>query len=193
MIFQGLFPLIRMTPAVMQAVALLLRWGGILFIYQTLNLIWPERKSVHQWVGALLIVFPGFSEQEVSVAFTPHLGTFLIFGGSLFLTALALRDRKRFWLWMPLSVVTGIAQIFMMEYFVVLEVLRPLVIWFILRDEQETVKRTVIRTFLTWLPFLAGLGLFLWWAWPISFRHSSEETQTIHHCWRPSCIPQPPA
>ncbi len=132
-VFQGLFPLIRMTPAAMQTVALLLRWGGILFIYYTLNLIWPERKSIHQWVGALLIVFPGFSEQEVSVAFTPHLGTFLIFSCSLFLTALALRDKKRFWIWMPLSVVTGIAQIFMMEYFVVLEVLRPLMIWFILR------------------------------------------------------------
>ena len=163
LIYLGLFPLIKMTPAVTHTVALLLRWGGILFIYYTLNLIWPTRKPVHQWIGALMIVFPGFSEQPLSVAFTPHLGTFLLFSSSLFLTALAFRDRKRFWIWFPLSLVTGITQIFMMEYFVVLEILRPLVIWFILRTETKKEKETILKAFLYWLPFLAGLVVYLWW------------------------------
>ena len=163
LVFLALFPFIKMTPVVMQALALLLRWGGVLFIYSMLNLVWPGRKGLHRWIGALLFVFPGFFDQQVAVAFTPHLATFLLFSASLFLTALALRDRRRFWLWMPLSILLGLTQIFMMEYFVVMELLRPLLIWFILRSEQANRKDASLKTFLYWLPFLAGLGVYLWW------------------------------
>jgi hypothetical protein len=97
------------------------------------------------------------------VAFTPHLTTLLLFSISLYLTARALRVQKQFWLWMPVSILLGITQIFMMEYFVVLEVLRPVIIWFILRDQRETGKRAALRTILYWLPFLAGMSAYLWW------------------------------
>jgi hypothetical protein len=120
LVFLALFPFIKMTPVVMQALALLLRWGGVLLIYSMLNLVWPGRKGLHRWIGALLFVFPGFFDQQVAVAFTPHLATFLLFSGSLFLTALALRDRRRFWLWMPLSSLLGLTQILKNEYILVM-------------------------------------------------------------------------
>ncbi len=69
------------------------------------------------------------------MAFLPHLTTFLIFSASLFMTTLALKDRKRFWLWMPLSIVTGILQMFLLEYFVGLEILRPVLIWIWLKKQ----------------------------------------------------------
>ncbi len=70
------------------------------------------------------------------MAFLPHLTTFLIFSASLFMTTLALKDRKRFWPWMPLSIVTGILQMFLLEYFVGLEILRPVLIWIWLKKQQ---------------------------------------------------------
>jgi hypothetical protein len=158
-----LFSFAKMTPVVWQFVALLLRWFGILFIYYALNAIWPKRVWQNRWVGVFLFVFPGYLDQPVSVAFSQHLSTFLLFACSLFLTVLAVKNRKLFWLWMPLSVVLGVSQIFIMEYFGALEIIRPLIIWFTLRSQQENKKNAFLKTLLYWLPFAIGLGVFVWW------------------------------
>ena len=47
-IYLILFPLTSMTPLFWQTVALVLRWIGVLFIYLTLNAVWPARA----WVKA---------------------------------------------------------------------------------------------------------------------------------------------
>jgi hypothetical protein len=65
---------------------------------------------------------------------------------------------------MPLSVILGIAQIFMIEYFVGLELIRPVIIWAMLRMEQKEKKGSVLwKTLLTWSPFLLGLGIYFWY------------------------------
>ena len=158
-----LFPITKMTPMVWQLVALLLRWLGVLLIYFTLNALWPKHIWRNRWIGALLFVFPGYLNQPVSVAFSQHLFTFVLFAFSLFLTVLAIKDRKLFWLWMPLSILFGVIQIFMMEYFVGLEIIRPIVIWLSLQSNKEGKERNYWKTLLFWLPFLIGLGLFVWW------------------------------
>jgi hypothetical protein len=158
-----LFPLAKMTPVVWHVVTLILRWAGVLFVYYTLNALWPKRVWQNRWIGVLLFVFPGFLVQPVSVAFSQHLFTFVLFSASLFLTVLALKSHKLFWLWMPLSVVLGITQIFMMEYFVGLEILRPLVIGFILASEEKNKKRILWKTICYWLPFIIGLVVYAWW------------------------------
>jgi hypothetical protein len=156
-----LFPILKMTPVVWQLVAILLRWAAICFFYFTLTVIWPERVWQNRWIGALLFVFPGYLDQPVSVDFSRHLCAFLLFAISLFLTVHAINDRKKFWLFMPLSVLTGLTQIFMIEYFVGLELVRPVVIWFLLiRDQGKNVLR---KTLLYWLPFLVGLIVYIWW------------------------------
>ncbi|MBA4380305.1 MAG: hypothetical protein C0393_06475, partial [Anaerolinea sp.] len=159
-----LFPFAKMTPIVWQFVAILLRWVGVSFIYYTLTVIWPKRVWQNRWIGALLFVFPGYLNQPVSVAFSQHLTTFALFACSLFLTVLAIKDRKLSWLWMPLSVLVGMTQIFMMEYFVGLEIIRPIIIWFMFRSQPEKEKKRVFtRTLLYWLPFLVGLVIYVWW------------------------------
>jgi hypothetical protein len=153
-----------MTPIVWQTLALVLRWIGVVFIYLTLNAVWPARAWLNRWIGVLLLVFPGFLQQPVSVTYSRHFTAFALFAISLFLTVLALRHRKFFWLWMPLSVILGVAQIFMIEYFVGLELIRPVLIWAMLGTEQKGKKRTVFwKTLLTWSPFLLGLGIYFWY------------------------------
>ena len=162
-IYLILFPITRMTPFVWQAVALLLRWIGVVFIYLTLNAIWPGRVWLNRWMGVLLLIFPGFLQQPVAITYSRHFTAFALFAISLYLTVLALRKRKYFWLWMPLSVLLGVAQIFMIEYFVGLEILRPLVIWFTLQSEQENKKRVFWKTILYWSPFVVGLCFYVIW------------------------------
>lgn len=158
-----LFPIVKMTPFIWQLILILIRWAGICFIYFTLTALWPERTWLHKWIGVLLFVFPGFYDQPVSVAFTRQLSAFLLFSVSIFLTALAITDRKRFWLWMPFSVITGLTHIFMIEYYVGLEIIRPVIIWSALQSGNKGTNRIYWKTLLLWLPFLIGLGFYLWW------------------------------
>ena len=157
-----LFPVAKMTPVVWQIVSLLLRWGGVLFVYYTLNLVWPSRQQQNRWVAALLFVFPGFLEQPVSVAFGQHLTTYLFFACSLFLTVLALRQPKLFWLWMPLSILLGGLQIFMMEYFVGLEIIRPFLIWLTMQSMEKR-KGLFGKVLLYWSPFVIVLAAYGYW------------------------------
>ncbi len=162
--YLAFFPWVRMTPAVYQVLALFLRWGAILLLYFTLNAVWPERTTQNRWIGVLLFVFPGYLLQPVSAAFIPHLTTFLLFSASLLMTVLAIQRPRLFWLWMPLSLLVGITQIFMMEYFVGLEIIRPLLIWLTLQARPpEEKKRILSKTLLYWLPFMLGLGVYAWW------------------------------
>jgi len=163
-IYLILFPFTSMTPLVWQTVALVLRWIGVLFITLTLNAVWPARIWLNRWIGVLLLVFPGFLQQPVALTYSRHFTAFALFGVSLYLTVLALRHRKYFWLWMPLSVILGIAQIFMIEYFVGLELIRPIIIWAILWSEQKEPKiRVLWKTLLYWSPFILGLAVYFWW------------------------------
>jgi hypothetical protein len=158
-----LFPIVKMTPFIWQGILILIRWAGVCFIYFTLTTIWHERAWLFKWIGVLVFVFPGFYDQPVSVAFTRQFSAFLLFSVSIFLTVLAITDRKRFWLWMPFSVVTGLAQIFMIEYYVGLEIIRPVIIWGALQSGNKGTNRIYWKTILLWLPFLIGLGFYIWW------------------------------
>ena len=56
---------------------------------------------------------------------------------------------------MPLAVVLGVLQMFLIEYFVLLEIIRPFIIWFTLRSQQEEQEDCPLKTVLYWLPFAA--------------------------------------
>jgi hypothetical protein len=152
-----LFTFAKMTPIVWQLVVLILRWLGISAIYYTLTSSWPKLIWQFRWVGVLMFVFPGFLSQPVSVAYSDQLLVFLVFAISLYLTVQAIRSKKRFWLWMPISVVLGIVQMFLIEYFVLLEIVRPLVIWSILRSQGIGKKEALKKALLYWVPFVVGL------------------------------------
>jgi hypothetical protein len=162
-VYLFLFTFAKMTPLVWQILELIVRWLGILFIYYTLNAIWPNRVWQNRWVGVLLFVFPGFLSMPVSVAYSDQLTVFLLFASSLFLTVQAIKNSKLFWLWMPIALVLGVLQMFLIEYFVLLEIIRPFIIWFTLRSQQVNKKTALLKTFLYWLPFALGLVLWLWW------------------------------
>ena len=164
LIYLALFPITGSNPVAWHVSSLLLRWIGLLAVYYTLNSLWPDHESRHRWIVALLFVFPGYFLQPVSVALSPHLVTFALYGFSLLFMVIAIRKPGAFWLLMPVAVLLSAIQIFSLEYFVGLELIRPMLIWWALQSKGETDKGTPVkRTALYWLPFALFLGLFLWW------------------------------
>jgi hypothetical protein len=158
-----LLPILGMKPAAWQIVTLLARWGGTLCIYGTLVAIWPARAWQARWVAALLLVFPGFTMQPISAAFNQHFITFLAFGISFLTMALAVRDPRRTGLWLTLSILSGLVDVFTMEYFAALEGLRPIILWILLRKPGEPLRQTLLRTLKYWAPFAVMFAVFAYW------------------------------
>jgi len=164
LIYIFLFPITKMTPMLWLIIAFTLHWGGVLGIYYALDKVWPERIYQNRWIGILLFVFPAFLQQPVALCYSRHFTSFALFGFSLLFTVLAIKDQKHFWLWVSFSVLFGLAQVFIIEYFVGLEILRPLITWFALRPQNYEEKKSALRkTLLLWAPFVIGLAIYFGW------------------------------
>ncbi len=114
-------------------------------------------------VSLLFAVYPGFRELSIATVFNVHLVclmlTFFSFGGMLW----ALRHPKWFWPAIILSLLASIISTYTMEYFITLEVLRPVFIWMILRSEAGNRKYPIKKTILLSLPYFLNLIFYGLW------------------------------
>jgi hypothetical protein len=162
--YQVMYSVFAMNPIAWHLVTLLLRWAGILLLYLTLRMLWPHYDTYFRWLGALLIVYPGFFQQSISAAYNRHFTAFFLFALSVYLMALAVRQPKRAWILFPLSWFLAFVQVFTIEYFVGLELIRPLVLWFLIyEDKRKQIRSSIGKTLLLSLPYLTLLGFYFWW------------------------------
>jgi len=162
--YQAMYALFGLNPIAWHLVTLLLRWGGVLLFYLSLKQIWPRLESVLRWLSALLLVYPGFFQQSTSAAYNRHFTAFFVFMLSVYLMVLAVRQPRRAWWLLPLSWITGFLQIFTIEYFAGLELIRPAILWLLIHNEGRLGARQALRKTLTvWFPFVGLFALYLWW------------------------------
>lgn len=161
--FTVMFPLLHNAAWAWQLATMIFRWAGVYFFYLVLANLFPKQKLVFQWVSLFAIILPVFQYQYISVAFSQHFLTYAIFAASLLCVMLAFKYRKFFWLFYPLSLILAAAHMFMMEYFVGLEILRPFVIYLSLKRFDETEPHLKRRSLLYYLPFLGVLLAFIVW------------------------------
>src|SRR5678810_880397 len=72
---------------------------------------------------------------------------------------LAIESPQRYWAWTIAGVLFSALNLWMMEYFYVLELARVGVILVALREELLTLRERFIRTLKLWLPYLGVLIL----------------------------------
>jgi hypothetical protein len=153
-------PVLGNVPLRWQLFTLVVRWAGVLCFYGVLVGLWPQRVRSARWAGLFLAVYPGFTQQWVSNAYSQHFLTYLLFTFSMWLMVLCVRRRECRGVLMPLSVLSALLSMLTMEYFVTLELLRPLVLWFLLRTDGDNLRTTLKRLALYWLPYLLALAFF---------------------------------
>jgi hypothetical protein len=154
-------PLLGMSPLPWQILNVLLRWAGALSLAWTLQGLWPARKTAARWAAVLVAVYPGFSQQAISVAYSQHFITYALFIVSLGLCIWAEQKPHKRWLFTGLALLASLVQLLTMEYFAALELLRPFLLGFVLFELQGRSWKTVRNALLRWLPYLAVLGLFV--------------------------------
>ncbi|RIK28610.1 MAG: hypothetical protein DCC56_15910 [Anaerolineae bacterium] len=160
--YQLIHFLVGSNPIGWQVVTLLLRWAGVLFFVYAMIQVWSQYKKQIYWLGALLIVYPGFVQQAQSAAFSRHIMALCLFALSLYLMALAIkRPASARWLF-PLSWIITFLHLFTIEYFSGLELARPVLIWILVTNGSKKDSQLLRKAALYSLPYILITAFFLW-------------------------------
>jgi len=124
--------------------------------------IFPERKVDISLASALFLVYPIFLQQTAAVTFSDHWMCFAFYALSIWFMVVAVRNPKRFVLFTSLALLASFIQLFTIEYFVGLELLRPMLLWFLIDNPLKITSR-LKKVILHELPYAAVLAGFLTW------------------------------
>lgn len=172
LLYQITTPLLGSHPLAWQVFGLSMRLLDALLLWQVLRLVWPQHEEAARWSAALMLVYPGFSQQFISVIYGHMELVLAAFLGSLALMVVGLRrGRAGIWL-LVLSFLLSAVNVFCMEYFLLLELARPLLIFVVIGGSGEyRWGRRVPRSALIWLPFfLLFLAAVAWRTWGLGFQ-----------------------
>ena len=136
-------------PIYWQVFALFWRWLGAVVLWNLAKELFPQREKFALTLGLLFLLYPGFNQQWVSYLYSHF---FLVLFFFLLSQLLMLRGKT-----IPALVFSAL-NLWMMEYFFVLELIRPFIIWTSLRDEVDP-KERIKRTLNLWTPYLAVFAL----------------------------------
>lgn len=161
--YSVMFPILKNSALAWQLTNILLRVAGAYLLYLTLEALFPRQKELFQWAALLSIVLPIFRFQYIAVAFSQHFLTYAIFAASLYFLVLSIKTPKRFWIFFPLSLLFTAAHVFMMEYFVGLEILRPVIIYIALKNAGVERTKRLRKTVFLAFPFVVILLGYLSW------------------------------
>ncbi len=184
------YPLLGFAPLHWHVLSLTLRLVTVLLVWSTLKTLWPERTRTNLIAALFFLLYPFFTLQFQAVVYAEHWTSFALFALSMLLTLRAVENPKRWLPYTALAILAETLHLFTVEYFVGLELLRPLAIWMMLKNmametdskvsrlsnqRQETLEsapqfnsnshryKELKRLALTWLPYLFILILFLVW------------------------------
>lgn len=161
LLFQVTTALFGAVPWRWHVFGLLTRWLSLLAFWWALCELWPERRKQIRWALLLLAVYPGFQQQAIAVIYS-HYFLVLALVGVSWAGMLAALHRSRPAMWMGLSLVCAAFGLFSMEFFIGLELARPVLLWFGLRRYRPHENR--LREFaIRMLPFVVMWGAYLVW------------------------------
>jgi hypothetical protein len=146
-----------------QLFTLFMRWLSVIGFTLAFEGLWPSRAVQVRWMGLLLAFYPGFHDQAEALAFSQHFIAYALF--TLSLAGMIWSLRKPGWgkFLIPLAVLASVGNAATMEYFIGLEVLRPVILWIMLRKKDQRIGRSALEVLKKWLPYLLVLLLFAVW------------------------------
>lgn len=156
-------PLLGSKPFNWHIFTLLLRWATTAGLWWSLSLLWPKYKRQVAEIALLFAVYPLFNQQSIAVAYSQHWTCYALYFLSI---GTMIQSIKRPQYYLPLtgiSLLTAILHLATMEYFIGLELLRPIFLWVILDEGQTHSRQRFSKTLLRWSPYLVVIiGTIAW-------------------------------
>ena len=141
-------------PLIWQLAAIFSRWLFTLSTYGFLNTLWPHKKKENQLLTLLVLVFPGFKQQWISVIYTHVFLVFALYFYSYTLFIKSIKAEKHRTLLTILSILIAIICMTAVEYVVGLELIKPFIIYMLINGKlpKTTFRKKLGETIKQWLP-----------------------------------------
>jgi len=156
-------PLAGSNPFVWHGVSLVLRWLTALGFWWVFGMVWPAQRKQVAWAALLFAVYPLFRQQPIAVSYHQHWVGFALYFASVGCMIKAAQSTRLRWVWLPLSLMGELLHLATLEYFVGIELLRPVLLWLALRQSVPNKAQRLKKTVLFWLPNLLILAGFSGW------------------------------
>ena len=159
MLTSGLF---KYNPLGYHLLAFFLRFAGIIFFYQILKEIWPNKKAFIFYASSIFAVYPGFLQQPIALIYCHHFSILAIFMFSILLMIKVAKSEKNNSFVFGLSIL-GSFHLFSIENFAMLELIRPFILWQVLKKQGRNEKASLRKILFLWMPFVMVFLIFLIW------------------------------
>jgi len=158
-LYQVTTRIIPQIPIYWQIFALAWRWLGAVVVWAIVRELWKNKPRFALGVALLFLVYPGFNQQWASFLYSHFFMVLFFFLFSLLRMLRAMDQPNRYWLWTSIGMISSALNLWMMEYFFILELVRVGVIWTALRGESRTIRERTKRAMGLWFPYLAVFAL----------------------------------
>ncbi len=141
---------------------LVLRWVSSVLVWKILCRLWAKKPVLCAGTALLFALYPGFQQEPIAVQFILHFAVLDLF---LF-SVLMMLDVAEGATHQRLRTILGVlaaGSIFSLEYFAGLELLRPVMLWFVLRGSENNKPGLWKRVLALWLPYILVLIAFATW------------------------------
>jgi len=154
--------LFRFNPLGYHLLAFALRYLSVILFYRIFREVWPEKTQSAAIAASIFAVYPGFHQQPIALIYCHHLSVFCLFLLSVLLMLKNSQREKFNW---PAGIISWLAAcgMFSIENFATLEMIRPLLLWFILMPKHHSTKEMLKAVIKAWLPYLLIFGTFMIW------------------------------
>jgi len=173
-IYAFLVPILEVSPQRWMIFMIFIRWLGVLGLYIALSEVWSNHNWQLKWVSILLIIYPGFMQSPLAADYSRHFLIFAFYSLSLAFMVFSITRKKHQLLYAFIAVLFSFVQIMTFEYYMGLELIRPILLWILLRENGESLKVTFLKTFKKWIPYIGSIIIFLIWRFGY-FRQVSDE------------------
>jgi len=161
-----LFPLFGPSALPWHILLIVFRILGAFSFLWLLRMLWPEKKIETTTMALLFVVYPGFFQHVQAVEFHVHITALFLAITSVTLTVYSLLERPIWKRVISIIIAIGFLIIYplMMEYYFGLEIVRMLLIGYVIfRNSDKEIRRSLPKFVWNWLPYLITFGGYLYW------------------------------
>lgn len=158
-----LAPVFGLKPLYWQLFAILARWVGCLGFWVLFRYIWPQRKLEAGFATLLLAIYPGYTQQPISMTYSLFWVLYALFTWSMAASVIAIRNSRRVVMLTIFAVLACFMESMSMEYVIGLEILRPVFFILILLRTGLPLKKAVTQSMMKWIPYAIILGIFAYY------------------------------
>lgn len=158
--------LMGQNPLTWQIFAIVTRWLSVMALWWSLRQVWPSKLRLVTWTTLLFAVYPGFLQHWISVIYSQAYLLMAAFIFSLGLMVYAARrwyGTRRYWLITALSLFLSAFTFFSTEYFFGVELIRPVLLWMVISETIQPVRKRILPVLVRWAPYLVEFAVFAIW------------------------------